>query len=685
MVQRVRRWSYLMPSLRNLLRRVRRGDLDDPYRGIFERIPVGLYRTSAAGKIIYANPALVELTGYPSREALLAAPPESLWVRPEDRDRWRALMHRDEVLRDFEFEHRRFDGTIFWARESSRLIRNSRGAVIAYEGTIADVTAEKRAEDAMRASEERLRLVARATNDVIWDWDVSTGRIVWSEAGPRAFRYPPEEVGTTVDWHYEHVHPDDQERVVSGSSGVISGTDEVWCDEYRFLRGDGSYATVLDRGYVVRNSRGEAVRVIGSMMDVTERKRQEETHRFLAQASTLLDASLDLDHTFANLARLAVPTIADYCMIDLVEEGGGIRRVAAAHRDPTKEVLLRADEYHPPDADPEQHPVVKAVRTGKSALATECTDAMLNAMGRDARQDIEQERLALCSFMVVPLIARGNTLGAIILVAGDSERRFQTTDITVAEDLAYRAALAISNARLYADAQRAIRARDEVLGVVSHDLRNPLHTIQLSTSLLLDMSEERRADNVRSLQVMRRATDQMNTLIEDLLDVSSIEAGRFSVSQAHHDAAALVTQACELLRPLADHNSIRLAAELAEELPRVWIDSKQVTRVFSNLIGNAIKFTPAEGTITVRAERDGAEVRFAVADTGAGIPPEQLPHVFDRFWQAQTGDRRGAGLGLAIARGIVQAHGGQMWAESKVGEGATFLFTLGVAQAETGT
>jgi signal transduction histidine kinase len=178
-----------------------------------------------------------------------------------------------------------------------------------------------------------------------------------------------------------------------------------------------------------------------------------------------------------------------------------------------------------------------------------------------------------------------------------------------------------------------------------------------------------------------RSAEQANTMIKNLLDVSSIEAGHFSVNRTREDAVELMHQAHELLAPLAEQKSIRLEWEMPDEHLIVSADANQLHRVFSNLVGNAIKFTREEGAVRVRAEAKGAELQFSVSDNGPGIAAEQLPHVFDRFWQARHGDRRGAGLGLSIVRGIVEAHGGRVWVESQLGTGTTFHFTVPLQRA----
>ena len=228
---------------------------------------------------------------------------------------------------------------------------------------------------------------------------------------------------------------------------------------------------------------------------------------------------------------------------------------------------------------------------------------------------------------------------------------------------------------MYQEAQQTIDAREQVLKIVSHDLRNPLHTISMSTSLMLEVplgDEER----VKRLNMIKRAGERMNRMIQDLLDVAKFEAGRLAIDPRPLGAAALVAEAVEMLRPLAAERSLVLEGSVAPELPAMEGDAGRVLQVLSNLVGNAIKFTPPGGRITIRVEPAGGVARFSVSDTGPGIPTAQLPLIFGRFWQANPGDRRGIGLGLAIAKGIIEAHGGRIWCESRVGEGTTFHFTL---------
>jgi signal transduction histidine kinase len=225
-----------------------------------------------------------------------------------------------------------------------------------------------------------------------------------------------------------------------------------------------------------------------------------------------------------------------------------------------------------------------------------------------------------------------------------------------------------------------VRARDEVLSIVAHDLRNPIGVAMLAAGTLVRSGDEERRSRSRAIsETIRRSLHRANRLIDDLLDIGRIESGRVSIDARAVAPEDLVHDAVEMIAPLAASASLEVACSVAPGLPPVHADAKRIQQVLGNLLGNALKFTPSGGRVRISATPFDGKIRFGVADTGIGIPAEQLSHVFDRFWQAR-GDRRGAGLGLAIAKGFVEAHGGRIWAESAAGEGTSFYFTLPVIE-----
>ncbi len=410
--------------------------------------------------------------------------------------------------------------------------------------------------------------------------------------------------------------------------------------------------------------------------DVHERHRREAADRLLMRAGELLAESLDPAATLQSVADLAAGTLADYCIVH-VREDGHVRSPGVAHADPTRrELLLGVLRRFPVDpAGP--HPSLVTLRTGEAQLVARVEPSLLEGIATEPEHLEMLRALGLTSALAVPIRMRGETLGAISL-ARTSGPAYDEGDLAVAEDLARRAALALDNARAYARAREASRAREEVLAVVSHDLRNPLNAVLLAATILDDYTDPEKwtERERRQLKAIRGSAQQMSTLIGDLVEVVALESGQRILHPEPTAPDVLLDEAVELHRVLAAQKGIALRAEPAPELSRVRADRGRVLQVLSNLLGNAIKFTPGGGTVTLGAALRGADVGFFVSDTGPGIAAEQLASVFDRFWQAERGDRKGLGLGLAIARGIVEAHGGRIWAESTPGRGSTFFFTL---------
>jgi len=406
--------------------------------------------------------------------------------------------------------------------------------------------------------------------------------------------------------------------------------------------------------------------------------------RFLADASIVLDASLDYEQTLASTALLAVPEVADYCVVVLVDGAGAIRWTHSAHRDPGKARLLKTWRAHLALACTSEHPVAKSLRTGRAQLVPDVGEKA-SAWWNTPQVGL-LEALSPTSCVAVPLTARGLTFGALLFaVTVESGRRYGARDLELALDVARRAASAIDHALLYRAANRAASARDELMEVVAHDLKNPLNTIKLSLHRLLDDAipdDLAHRMERESLGRIVRAAERMHRLIRDILDLSQVTGGRLLIQPAPADAVELVQEAVDAHLPLAAAKDIRLAASAATPLPKVLADRDRIAQVFSNLIDNALKFTPAGGRVTVRGSLAHDAVRFLVEDTGPGIPADHHPHVFDRFWQARNTARMGTGLGLSIARAIVEGHRGTIGLESAPGEGSSFHFSLPCARAD---
>jgi signal transduction histidine kinase len=405
--------------------------------------------------------------------------------------------------------------------------------------------------------------------------------------------------------------------------------------------------------------------------------------RFLAETSGLLDRSLDYQETLANVVRFVVPRIADYAIIALLADDGSLTWGYSAHCDPTKEALVGRLRAYQPHLSTEHHPTAEALRSGETQVVDVVDEAFLRSVARDGTHLALLRQLAPTSIIIVPLAARGRVLGSLLLATTrDSERRYTDRDVAIANEVGRRAALAVDHALLYQAAERAGRARAEMVAVVSHDLKNPLATIQMAVSFLLeDLVPDDAAHRLQreQLHAIHRSAERMYRLIHDLLDVAAIEAKQLAVARSPLAVDVLVADALELLRPLAAAKRIALVAEVSSGLPPVAADRERVLQVFSNLGGNALKFTPEDGRVDIRVTVRDAVLEFAVRDSGPGIASEDLAHIFDRFWQLKKTARAGVGLGLAIAKGIIEAHGGGIRVESTPGRGSCFTFTLPVA------
>jgi signal transduction histidine kinase/cell division protein FtsB len=408
----------------------------------------------------------------------------------------------------------------------------------------------------------------------------------------------------------------------------------------------------------------EAEREAADAKIARERAEREELRAaFLASAGQELTASLDFVQTVSTLARTIVPNLAEVCVIDLREPDGSLRRVATAHRDPERAAKLAATHDTIIENVPEG---VVRVMHDREARVMGATSTLVSYLGEDETQR---------SLMAIPLVSRGQVLGVITQAAPEG-KVFTREDALLGAELARHGSLAIDNARLYEESQQAVRAREEVLAIVSHDLRNPLSAITLAVSLM-KMSKSIVAEDREQFDVIDVSASRMRRLIEDLLDVTRVEGGkRLPVEPAPVDVEELFAETHELFKAQAASASITLQNRVEEGVPTVAADRHRVLQVLSNLIGNALKFTPPGGVISYAAEARPGEVLFTVADTGPGIPKEHLGDVFKTYWQAKRTERFGAGLGLPIAKGVVDAHGGKIWVKSKPGAGTKFYFTL---------
>ena len=412
------------------------------------------------------------------------------------------------------------------------------------------------------------------------------------------------------------------------------------------------------------------------LRDVSIRKRFELRLRFLAEAGEKLATAFGSTETLSEVARLAVPAIADGCILEnRVPNGFAIG--ATSHVDASVDAVMDEIGAAGPRVPPKGHPLLEILeKRAPVLLQSDATRRLLAVTSMPAY--LKAIRIMMPqSALFFPLVARDQLIGALSLFR--SKSGFDGDDLAFAEDLARLAALALDNARLHDSVQASLRSREEIVAVVSHDLRNPVAAVKMLSRAILGTATNSGEATTEKVELIAQAAEQMDTLIRDLLDVNRLDAGRLVISPVAEEPLDLLMDSVQTLRPLLDERGVTFDIQLEANLPKVLADRERIQQTLSNLIGNSIKFSSRGSKIVLMARNDSDSVVISVLDTGRGIPHDQLPRVFDRYWQSSRTDRQGAGLGLAIAKGIVEAHGGKIWVESKPGEGTTVSFTLPIA------
>ena len=503
----------------------------------------------------------------------------------------------------------------------------------------------------------------------------------------------------------ELVHADDREATAQQLEALRAGAPITYF-ENRFASKTGGYRWL---GWTAAPFAEEGLVYIFAR-DLTERRRAEEERvkltreqtaraaaeaserraAFLAEAGVALTSSLDYGETLSKLVHLAVPVLADWCVIDVLDDNGRPRRLAVAHARPEDDEAAEEMKRFAPVPDG-RTPEARALLPGQPGLLVEDTRGHVAELAQDESHRELLERLGLRSMVVVPIVSRERTLGVMSLLSTSSGRAFGRDDLDLAEELGRRAALAVDNARLYrasqearSAAEKANRAKDEFLATLSHELRTPLTPI-LGWTVMLRSGTLDQAAIRRGLEVIERNVRAQTQLIGDLLDVSRIITGKLRLEVSRIALAPVVEAGVEAVRPSADAKEIALHVEVPPEVPTITGDPDRLQQVVWNLVSNAVKFTPQGGRIDVRLRGEGSSVSLSVTDNGKGIEPEFIPHVFERFRQADSTSTRahgGLGLGLAIVRHLVELHGGTVHAESAgAGHGSTFVVRLPLALA----
>jgi two-component system CheB/CheR fusion protein len=653
------------------------------YLQLFELAPDGYLVTDAGGRIAEANRAAAELLATPQDQ--LAEKLLESFVEEDGHGTFRSQLSQIGAGRGV--WELRFKPPGREPFEAEVKVLPAAGGVdgdrAGLRWLLRDVTERRRAE----RDNARLAALVESSPDAILGIDREGMLQAWNPAAERLFGYTASEaIGRPVSVLSP---PERATEPMTLARRVLAGESLPPFDTFR-LRKDGQRLEVSLSLAPIRGPEGEITGVSAIERDIGPRKRTEAALRLLADAGRVLAASHDLATTFQNAAQLAVSGFADLCIIDLLDEGreGGVERIATAHADPAKVPLARELRRHAPRLD-DTTPVMEVLRTGEPIVAPEIPRSMLEASYRGPEHARLLTQLAPSSLLIVPLIAKGRTLGAWGFFYTESGRRYRQEDLAVAEELARRAAEAADNVRLYRAAEQANAAKDQFLAALSHELRTPLTPVLAFVS---DLAEDARlpADVRAKLVAIRRNVELEARLIDDLLDLTRITHGKLEIKPEVTDLSEVLEHALDICCSVeVASGRLKVVREVTADRHHVWGDAPRLTQVFWNLFKNAVKFMPAGGEVRVRTAvvtpaTGGQRLRIEIADTGIGIDPADLPRVFDGFEQGPRTITRqfgGLGLGLAISKAIVDLHGGTLRAASEgLGKGATFILELPLAE-----
>jgi len=639
-------------------------------RALFEQASDGIFIADIEGRYIDVNDAACRMLGY-SRDEIIGTTIMDM-ILPEDLERLQAAKTRqlEGGAESGEWKLRHKDGTWIPTEISANILPDGR-----WQAFVRDISARKRSEMALRLSEAKFSGIVSIAADAIISIDADRRIILFNDGAEKVFgRSSKEMVGKPVDIlipeRFRDAHQRHLERFAAEGS-VARQMGERGATTIYGVRSNGEEFPA--DAAISRLSVGSTSILTVSLRDITEQKRAENEQHMLAEVGSVL-ATIDFEDTLTNVAQLAVRDLADICIIDLVEADGKILRARIACRDPAN--TLVSDKFMGRENVEKRLSPIAMDEIRQPLLVEEVTTSVLRSWLSGENEVEAVQRTGPGSAMLVPLWAHGKHLCLLLLISSGSSRKFAWRDLWLAQAIAQRAALSIENALLYRAAMHATRDRDEMLGIVAHELGNPLQVISTNAALLRRAPSE---ETSRSGEEIGHAVTRMNRLIQDLLDVTRMEAGHLSLRPERLAVPDFIADLLDTQGALASSAALELEAALPPDLPDVWADRDRLTQIFENLIGNAIKFSKSGGRITLGAAAEENQIVFSVGDTGAGITEADFEHIFDRFWQLPKAKRRGAGLGLPIVKGLVQGHGGRIWVQSTVGKGSTFFFTIPMA------
>ena len=672
------------------VRRRQRAEADareeqDRLRVILHSIGDAVIVADPGGRVMLMNPVAEALTGWSHSEAA-GRPLDEVFHVVNEATRQRVPNPALRALREGVVvglaNHSVLlarDGRECAVDDSAAPVRDSARNVVGSVLVFRDITQRRAAETALRESEGRFRQLADVMPHIVWTADAN-GQIDYLNRRWTEFTGLPQTLGNAA-WS-ELLHPEDAGDARRLWAASLHAGQPFEMPIRLLNRHTGAYRWHLLRTVGVTNEQGRVLRWFGTATDIDEQKRAEESARYLAAASAALASVVDYRSTLQKVANLAVPYFADWSAVDVATEGR-LERLAVSHQDPARvEIVRQLMQEYPPDPEA-PHGAFAVLRTGRPELMRDIPNELLERSARDARHLELLRSLGLKSYIAVPLTdSSGVTFGIMTFATAESGRLYSETDLRLAMDIAHRASIAIDNTRLYQALQESDRRKDEFLAILAHELRNPL--APLSNSLqILGMPGVEPSIVARAHEMMTRQVGHLIRLVDDLMDVSRVMQGKIELRRMPVDLGTILARAAETMQPLIDVHRHRLSVHLTDRLS-VDADAVRLTQVVSNLLANAIKYTPPEGCIWVSAEREENTAVVRVRDNGVGLAPHMRHKVFDMFVQGEqsgAGVQGGLGIGLTLVKNLVEMHHGTVEARSEgLGRGSEFVVRLPLSQ-----
>jgi PAS domain S-box-containing protein len=541
-------------------------------------------------------------------------------------------------------------------------LRSPEGAILGTIGVAFDVSERMRTEETLRRSEERFRLLGRATNDVVWDWDLQTDGLWVNENVSKVFGFPPEEIEPTGAWWTEHLHPDDQERVVTSIDQLVRSGGSVWTSEYRFRRRDGTYATLVDRGYVLHDAAGHPVRVIGSAMDVSQRRKTEAIQSAVYRISEAANSAKDLPELYSQIHKVVAGLMpATNFYIALYDD----------QTDALEFPYFVDEEEGAPSRQPLGRGLTEYVlRTGRPLLAS---PEVFEGLVRNG--EVVSVGPASVDWVGAPLVRQGKTIGVIVVQSYAEGVRFDEEDKGVLNFVSEQVAMAIDRKRAQErllDAER-LATMGQLAGFIAHELNTPLTSISLLTS-----AATKRVEDPVALEKLKKIDAERRRAAGIIRGLLSLSRNR-QIQAIETDLRSVVRSAVEQM-PRKRKKGVTLDVDVGEGAAPSMVDPLQIQEVLVNLLDNAMRST-AKGSVRVRIEERPRTYAILVADTGNGMAPEVVAHLFEPFSTSKM-QGEGIGLGLLLAKHVVTGHGGTLEVTSEPGRGTTVTVLLPRKEAE---